>query len=137
MISRDQAAGCYYKCPNRESKDFFLSLNKLAPEAVYLNEGDTVTERDINVAIDVYLLRVATEKLKNSRSQTMKSKFFVGVVIFFLVTFFAFFFRLFRPFVGVVVSPVNQTVVASVKRTAVAGVAESNKSVDVRVEKNI
>jgi hypothetical protein len=42
-------------------KKLFLSLNKQAPEAVYLNVGDTVTERDIKVAIDVYLLRIATE----------------------------------------------------------------------------
>ena len=64
----------------------------------------------------------------------MKSKFFVGVVIFFLVTFFAFFFRLFRPFVGVVVNPVRQAVAVSVQRSAVIGVTESNKSVAVSVE---
>lgn len=61
----------------------------------------------------------------------MKNKFFLGVVIFFLVTFFAFFFRLFRPFVGVTVKPVGHIAAVSVQQSAVLDV-EAIRNVDVK-----
>ncbi len=61
----------------------------------------------------------------------MKNKFFLGVVIFFLVTFFAFFFRLFRPFVGVTLRPVGQIAAGRVLESAVLDV-EAVRNVDVK-----
>ena len=66
----------------------------------------------------------------------MKNKFFLGVVIFFLVTFFAFFFRLFRPLVGVAVRPVSHLAAVRVQESAVLSV-ESIKNVDAKVEETI
>jgi hypothetical protein len=67
----------------------------------------------------------------------MRKKFFYGVVIFFMVTFFVFFFRLFRPFVGVVVRPVSQTVTVTVPRSAMVDVAELIKNLEANVDKSI
>ncbi|HEY6805861.1 MAG TPA: hypothetical protein VI306_19935 [Pyrinomonadaceae bacterium] len=59
----------------------------------------------------------------------MRNKFFFGVVIFFLVTFFAFCFNVFRPFVGVIVTPGIKTDVTAQMLHVVD--TESIKSADV------
>ena len=65
----------------------------------------------------------------------MKNKFFFGVVIFFLVTIFAFFFGLFRPFVGFVLRPMSQSVATAVRTPGGVHVAEVTESAVVRVAK--